>query len=95
MNLINKGEVLDINIYSMFHKLSTKYENIGLKIYIEFTEFGMILRGYWKQDASDINFVRSYSYEMFKHELDDLCRLEDIVDKFKNEFESKLAKRNK
>ena len=80
-----------VNLFLMFRDLCRKYEDIGLKIYIEFTEFGMILRGFWKRDYSTVNFDRSYSYELFEHVLIlNNFDLNFFVDRFKDEFERAL-----
>ena len=71
--------------------LVNKYMNRGLTIDIEFSRYGLTLKGVWDLSLSRyeiIHFNREYSWR-FLEELSEEIDLEYLIDEFKEEFKEK------
>lgn len=74
------------------HEASTKYLGIGLTISVEFTRWGMILRGCWDRTLATCeidHYNREYSYAMLDN-LSDEVDINWLVDEFKHEYSTHL-----
>lgn len=76
---------------NILEKLTTKYKDKGIIVNFEFTEFGLIIRGFFH--SNDIkglrSFNRCYSYEYLKMTS---AEIDSLADEFVQEFESNLCK---
>ena len=78
--------------FKQMSSLVNKYKNRGLTIEIEFVRWGLILRGIWDLSLSSYDirhYNREYSWR-FLEEISEGVGLEDLIDEFKKEFETKI-----
>jgi len=78
--------------FKQISSLVNKYKNRGLTIDIEFTRWGLILRGIWDLSLSHyeiIRFNREYGWRLLE-EMPEEIDLEYLIDEFKKEFENKI-----
>lgn len=78
--------------YTNIIDLCNKYKDEGFRFHIEFTEFGMIIRGYFCK-SSNIDNMKCFNREYSKYFIEQISAgidIEIILDQFKNEFEHKL-----
>ena len=73
-------------------KLTNKYSNIGLNIYVEFTSIGIRVTGYWDPIDSNRANMRVFN-AMYEYRAFDCITLENAIDMFKEEFENQLKEK--
>lgn len=86
----------DSDVVLKLKSLVNKYEDEGLSIDIEFTNIGIIFRGYWANSSitncgHPLRYNRRFSYEMF-NALSDAFDMECLIVQFRDDFESEIKK---
>ena len=79
--------------FEQIFSLINKYKNRGLTINIEFTRWGLILRGCWDLSYSHyeiLHFNREYSWIILENMSEEIG-LEYLIDEFKKEFEENIV----
>lgn len=80
------------NAYLELIKMCSKYKDIGLMIGIDFSRFGMTIKGQWDLPLSRYEIfhkTESFDYESIENYSDDIG-IENLIDNFKEKFKKEI-----
>ena len=86
----HKTEIECNKIFKQMSYIINKYRNLGLKITIEVTGWGLILKGVWDLDNSDLYYFNHEYPWGFLLNLPEKSGVEHLIDEFKKEFEAEV-----